>query len=48
MKQEASKMIAGLTATAVIIAVITGSPLALLIAALTGYSVWQVAKGFDE
>ena len=48
MRQEAFKMIAGMMALAVVIAVTTDSPMVLLITAAVSYSVWHVAKGFDE
>ena len=48
MKQQAFKMILGMMALAIVIAVTTDSPLVVLIMAAVSYSVWQVAKGFDE
>ena len=47
MRQGAVKMILGMMAVAVVVTVISGSPLALVIVAAVSYAVWHAAKGLD-
>ncbi len=47
MRQSAARMIFGMMTIAILITVISGSPLAIVTVAAVGYVTWAAAKGLE-